>query len=77
MSKEEASKYAEEEKLEYMETSSKTGENIHKAVKLLCQKVLQNTELERDFSFTLEQSMIGQFNLLKLFSLIIFSIFSS
>ena len=56
VSKEEASKYAEEEKLEYMETSSKTGENIHKAIKLLCQKVLENTELERDFSFTIDQS---------------------
>ena len=54
---EEAAKYAKEENIEYLETSSKTGENIHKSINLLCKQVIENTELERDFSFTLDQSL--------------------
>ena len=58
VSQEEASQYAEEEKIEYIETSSKTGENIQRAINSICQKILDNTELERDFSFTLEQTIL-------------------
>ena len=58
VSQEEASQYAEKEKIEYIETSSKTGENIQRAINSICQKILDNTELERDFSFTLEQTIL-------------------
>jgi small GTP-binding protein len=58
VSQEEASQYAEEEKIEYIETSSKTGENIQRAINSICQKILDNTEIERDFSFTLEQTIL-------------------
>ena len=50
--------YAKEEKLDYIETSSKTGENIHKAITLLCEKVLDNTDFSNDFSFTLDEATV-------------------
>ena len=42
--KEKALEYAEEEKVEYIETSSKTGENVQKAISQLCEKVLEKCE---------------------------------
>ena len=49
---------AQEEKLEYIETSSKTGENITKAISLLCEKVLEDSEFDNDCSFTLDSSSV-------------------
>ena len=61
ISKDTALEYAKEEKVEYMETSCKNGENIVKAITLLCEKVLENTEIGNDFSFTLDAtSMIAK-----------------
>ena len=57
-----ATEYAKEEKLEYIETSSKTGDNIQKAITLLCEKILDNTELTNDFSFTLDATSLSQKN---------------
>ena len=48
--------YAEEEKIEYIETSCKTGENVHKVVKTICEKILENNDLSTDMSFTLNSS---------------------
>ena len=57
-----AMEYAKEEKIDYLETSSKTGDNIQKAISLLCEKVLENTEFTNDLSFTLDASAISQKN---------------
>ena len=56
--KDEAIAFAQEEKIEYMETSSKTGENIHKAIGFICEKILNDTNFGRDYSFTLDQTAI-------------------
>ena len=50
--------FAQEEKVEYIETSSKSGENISKAISLLCEKVLEDAEFDNDCSFTLDSSSI-------------------
>ena len=55
-----ANEYAKEEKLEYIETSSKTGDNVQKAITMLCEKVLDNTEITNDFSFTLDATRMSQ-----------------
>ena len=55
-----AMEYAKEEKIDYLETSSKTGDNIQKAISLLCEKVLENTEFTNDFSFTLDATRMSQ-----------------
>ena len=57
-----ANEYAKEEKIDYIETSSKTGENVLKAVTLLCEKVLDSTEFTNDFSFTLDATNLSQKN---------------
>ena len=57
-----AMEYAKEEKIDYLETSSKTGDNSQKAITLLCEKVLENTEFTNDFSFTLDATAISQKN---------------
>ena len=58
ISKNEAISYAEEQKIDYIETSSKTGDNITKALTLIAQKILDNSEFKNDFSFTLDSSSI-------------------
>ena len=50
--------YAKEEKLDYIETSSKDGNNIQKAIFSISEKVLDNMELPNDCSFTLNSSSI-------------------
>ena len=54
ISKEEVLNYAKEQKVEYIETSSKTGENIIKAVALLSEQILENSESIDDVSFRLD-----------------------
>ena len=54
ISKEEALNYAKEQKVEYIETSSKTGENIIKAITLLSEQILENSESIDDVSFRLD-----------------------
>ena len=51
-----AEAYAREQKIEYMETSSKTGENVQEAIISLCEKILKSEELSKDLSFTLDKS---------------------
>ena len=48
--------YAKEQKIEYIETSSKTGENVKKAVTMLCEKILESKEAGTDVSFQLDSS---------------------
>ena len=60
--KQKALEYAEEEKVEYIETSSKTGENVQKAISQLCEKVLENNEMGAEFSFTLDASSFAKNN---------------
>ena len=55
--KEEAMDFAKEEKIDYIETSSKSGENIAKAISLIVEKVLESSELTNDCSFTLDNSL--------------------
>ena len=56
ISQEEAMNYAREEDIEYIETSCKTGENIEKAVKILCENILKNNDISADMSFVLNSS---------------------
>ena len=56
INQDEVMNYAEEEKIEYIETSCKTGENVHKVVKTICEKILENNDLSTDMSFTLNSS---------------------
>ena len=58
ISKNEAISYAKEEKVEYIEASPKTGENIKNAIKKKKKKVMENMETTNDFSFTLDSSQI-------------------
>ena len=56
--KNEAIEYAKEEKIEYIETSSKTGDNINKAITLICEKIMDDSSFEKDVSFSLDTSSI-------------------
>jgi len=56
--KEVAITFAKKEKIEYLETSSKSGVNISKAILLLCEKVLQDSEFGNDCSFSLDKSSL-------------------
>lgn len=56
--KETAYKYAKKEKIEYIETSSKTGENIKNSVDIICSKVIKSLSLKNEFSFTLDSSAL-------------------
>ena len=56
--KETAYKYAKKEKIEYIETSSKTGENIKISVDIICSKVIKSLSLKNEFSFTLDSSAL-------------------
>ena len=58
VNKEEASEYAKKENVEFIETSSKTGENVEKTLYMLTEKVLQKIENSSDFSFTLDSGTI-------------------
>ena len=59
ISDEDIKKYCDEEKLEFIKTSSKTGENINKAINMICEKILEEKDetLEKNFSFTLDSSI--------------------
>ena len=61
-SKEEVLDYAKEQKVEYIETSCKTGENIKKAVILLGEKILESSELTEDASFRLDSGSFSMQN---------------
>jgi small GTP-binding protein len=56
--KEEASEYAKKQNVEFIETSSKTGENVEKTLYMITEKVLQKIENSSDFSFTLDSGTI-------------------
>ena len=56
ISEEEATNYAKEQKIEYIETSCKTGENVKKAVTILCESIMETKELGEDASFMLDSS---------------------
>ena len=53
-------KYTEDQNLEYIQTSSKTGDNIKKAINMICKQISEKTEDEtsfnRAFSFSLDSS---------------------
>ena len=56
ISKDEAINYAKEQKIDYIETSSKTGENVKKAVTMICESILENKEMNDSSSFMLDNS---------------------
>jgi len=60
ISEEYIKKYTEEQNLEYIQTSSKTGDNIKKAINMICKQISEKTEDEtsfnRHFSFSLDSS---------------------
>ena len=56
ISKDEAINYAKEQNIEYIETSSKTGENVKKAVTMICESILENKEMNDSSSFVLDNS---------------------
>ena len=56
ISKDEAINYAKEQKIDYIETSSKTGENVKKAVTMICENILENKEMNDSSSFMLDNS---------------------
>ena len=56
ISKDEAINYAKEQKIDYIETSSKTGENVKKAVTMICESILENKEMNDSSSFVLDNS---------------------
>ena len=58
VNKNDAILYAKNEKVEYIETSSKTGENILKAITLISEQILESNEFANEFSFTLDSSSI-------------------
>ena len=59
ITKEFAMNYAKEENTEYIECSSKTGENVLKAVSLLCERILAINDVVADSSFMLDASLIS------------------
>ena len=52
--KDKAMEYAEQQKMDYIETSSFTRENINKAITLLTEKVLKKAEANSNFSFSID-----------------------
>ena len=56
--KERAMEFAKNKKLEYIETSSKTGENINKALSLIIEKIYQRADSNSNFSFTLDDGTV-------------------
>ena len=56
--KERAIEFAKNENLEYIETSSKTGENINKALSLIIEKIYQRADSNSNFSFTLDDGTV-------------------
>ena len=57
--KEDAMKYANEEKVQYIECSSKTGENVEKAIIVLSEKILESTEISMDSSLMLDSTLLS------------------
>ena len=60
--KEDALAFAEKEKIKYIETSSKTGENIQQAISLLCEKIIDSSEISGEYSFTLDTASLSKKN---------------
>ena len=56
--KEEANIFAKNEKIKYIETSCKTGENIIKAIDYICEKIINSFTLKNDLSFSLDSSSL-------------------
>ena len=62
INKERAMEYANNENIEYIEVSSKTGENINKALTSLLQKILKRADSNSNFSFTLDAGTVKKKN---------------
>jgi small GTP-binding protein len=58
--KEKAMNYSQEQGIPYIETSSKTGDNVINAVIALCEKIMENTEIGNECSFTLNVGHLSQ-----------------
>ena len=59
ISKEKAMEFAKSQNIDYIETSSKTGENIDKTIKMITEKVIQKADSVSNLSFALDS---GSFN---------------
>ena len=57
INEEEVIAYTNKQKLDYIETSCKTGENVKKAVTILCEKILETKEINEDPSFILDNTI--------------------
>ena len=56
VSEEDIKIFCDEENLEFIETSSKTGDNIKKAIKMICKQICEKEDesFNRNFSFSLD-----------------------
>ena len=57
ISQDEVMDYVKEEKVEYIETSCLTGENVKKSVITLCEKILEKKDNGPEISFMLDNSV--------------------
>ena len=55
---EDAKNFARSEKMKYMETSCKTGENVKEAVESFCKHIMKTTNLKNETSFSLDSSAL-------------------
>ena len=64
ISEEKIKKYSKDEGLEYIQTSSKTGDNIKKAINIICrlvaEKIEEETSFNRHFSFSLDSEQYNK-----------------
>ena len=56
--KEEINKFTNNEKIDYIETSCKTGENIKETIYIICKKIIASFSLKNDLSFSLNSSAL-------------------
>ena len=54
--KEDAKTFAKNEKMKYIETSCKTGENVKNTIDIFCKHIMKNTNLKNEISFSLDST---------------------
>ena len=56
--KEDAKNFCKNEKMKYMETSCKTGENVKNTIDTFCKQIMKTTNLKIEASFSLDSSAL-------------------
>ncbi len=56
--KEDAKNFCKNEKMKYMETSCKTGENVKNTIETFCKQIMKTTNLKIESSFSLDSSAL-------------------